>query len=375
MQLTVNAGELATALRILKPAVGRAAFVPILSHVLIDARDGRLTLTASNTDLTLETSILATVTKPGRTTTSAAKLADWSALQTPKAELSLSADAKNLHLAIGRNKARLGVADADDFPMASIFDGLAITLPADDFSRGLDLALPSVAKEESRPVLGGLLLKFEGTTLTLAGADSHRLGVARLTLADTIADPLSLIVPRANVVALGGLLNTGGDLTIQTNEVRTRVQFTVGETSLGSSLLDGQFPDFMRVVPVDHKATITVSAADLVMQIQSALLAHGSKALERPVRFRASADGLLVWAQTEDMEHEGVATGEHVGETVDFALNGTFTVEAIRALGSEQIVIGSSGPTGAVLMTTPDGPERECQVVMAMFIKEAQVAA
>lgn len=372
MHVTVNAGELAAALRVVKPAISTRPFAPILQNVLLEAAGTTLTLTGTTTELTLRTSVQADVAEPGSTTTSESRLSGWIDLQGGKAEVEIKADAKGLALSVGRNRARLGIIPSEDFPPFAALDAEAVTIPADRLIRGIELTLPSVAKEDSRPVLSGLLMAFSNETLKLAGADGHRLGIHSIQLDTAISEPVVLLIPRANVVALSGLLSSSGDVLIATNERNTLASFVVGPTTLITRLLDGQYPDYQRIIPVECACSCTVSAAELTNQIRAALLAVD----ENRVNFEIEEGRLKVHVRASGPfeEHEGYVDGETSG-AVTFCLNGAYTLDAIRALGSSQIVIATDGPGKPVLLTAPEGRETGLQVVMTMHIEGAKARA
>jgi DNA polymerase-3 subunit beta len=373
MQIVVNAGELAAALKVIHPAVAGRTVLPILTHVLLDALDDRLTLSATNLEISLRTSIHAEVSKPGRATASEAMLSEWVGLQPKTVATTLKADAKNLHLTCGRDRARLGVADAEDMPPSPNVEGQAFILAADMLARGLDLTLPSVARDDSRHVLRGLCWTFAGEALTLAGADGHRLGVASVALVEPVEEPRNLIVPRTAMLALRGLLGGAATVLVETSARLAQVAFTDGETRLCSSVIEGQFPDYQRIIPVEFKTSATVQADALARQVRSAQLA-GKTA---PVSFRTDPDDgtVTVWSQDPDAEHEGVIDGEVRGEALEIALNAAFTLDALEALGGERVTLGFNGASSPCLITTPEDSSGALQVVMPMHIKGAKAVA
>lgn len=374
MHVVVNAGELAAALKVVSPAVAGRTTLPILTHVLLDAHDDRLTLSATNLEISLRTSIPAEVATPGQTTTTEAKLSAWAGLQPKGAAVTLKADAKNLALTCGRDRARLSVADPDDFPPLPAVEGQSFILASDLLARGLDLTLPSVATQEiSRPVLSGLLWAFAGDALKLAGADGYRLGAATVALVEPVDDPLSLIVPRAAMLALKGLLGGSTTVLVETSWKQAQVAFTAGETRLCSRLIEGQFPDYQRIIPTEFKATATVQTAALALQIRSAQLAGR----DAPVRIRTDPGQgtLTVWSRDPDAEHEGVIDSEVSGESLEIALNAAYVLDALEALDSERVMVGSNGATSPCLITAPEDTSGALQVVMALHVPGAKAVA
>lgn len=373
MQVTVSAGELAAALKIVKPAISSKSYTPVIQNVLLEASGDTLTLTGTNLgDLTLRTSIPADISTPGSTTTSEARLASWIDLQGGKAEVGMRADDKGLTLSVGRNRARLGIIPAEDFPPFATVDTDAITLPADRLIRGIELTLPSVSKDFIDNVKSGLMLHFIGDRLKMAGLDGYRLGVIEIPLDGALSEPVSLLVPRLSIVALNALLGAGGDVLIATNEPNTLASFVVGPTTLITRILSGVYPDYNRVIPVECAASCAVPSAELTSQIRAAMLADD----EKRVNFTIEAGGLKVQARASGPfeEHEGYVDGETSG-TVTFCLNGAYTLDAIKALGSSRVVITTDGPGKPVVLTAPEGRETGLQLVMTMHVNAAKARA
>lgn len=366
MHCTVNAGELAAALRVVHPAVARRITLPILTHVLLDARDDRLTLSATNLEISLRTLIAAEVTEPGRTTVSEAKLSMWAGLQGRESTVTLKGDAKNLTLLSGRDRVRIGAIDADDSPPLPEVDAEPINVSAALLDRALTLTLGSVAKENSRPVLFGALMTFKDDALEMAGADGFTLGFARVDLAAPVTETTALIVPGKSLATLAGLLGDVGLVEISASQ--RGVAFVVGPITLFSRLIDGTFPDYRRVAPTEAKSVTVANTDALELQIRSAQIVDKTT----PVRFRSDpkAGTLTVWARDVDTEHEGVIDAEVTGEALQFALRCDQALMAIKALASKTVEIRSNGPATPVLITIPDASDVAWQVLMPTHVDD-----
>lgn len=338
MHVVVNSGELAAALKVVSPAVAGRTSIPVLSHVLLDARDGRLTLSATNLETALRTSVTAEVETPGRTTTSESRLSGWVSLQLDSSQITLKADAKGITVTAGRDRIRLGVADADDFPPLPDVDGETYEVAAALLSAGLAATLPSVAHEDSRPILSGLLFSFFAERLDLVGADGLRLGFSTFDLGDPVASSIALVVPRKSIETLRKVIPSTGNVTVRVGVRLAQVAFRAGDTELFSRLLEGQFPDWRRVVPTEFKTSVTVKAADITRQIKAAQLIGKNVAVR--VGVDPDLNTITVRAYEDSDAHEGVLDAEIRGEAVDIALDGAQALTAIEALGADAIEFG-----------------------------------
>lgn len=364
MELTLKAGDLATALKLVKPAVPTKTTLPILTHVLLDARDGRLTISGTNLEISLRTSIPAEVAAIGCTTVPESKLATWVGFQARDTDVTLKGNDKGITLQAGRDRATLPAISADDYPPLPEHEAEPINVSAALLNRALDLALWSVAKEESRPVFAGALMTFDASTLEVVGVNGSTLGFARIDLAAHVPEPTILIVPGRSLAALQGLLPDVGLVEVRAS--LKGVSFDVGHTTLTSRLIDGIFPDWRRIVPVNVISTAVVNAAALEQQIRSAQMVDRMT----PVRFKTDPDAetLTVWARDQDVNHEGVIDGTVTGEPIEVALRADYALETIRALGSETVELRLQGPNMPAMLVIPGSDGVAMQVVMPMWV-------
>lgn len=366
MQLTLKAGDLAAALKICHPAVPGKTTLPILTHVMLDARHGRLTISATNLEISLRTSVPAEVSTDGRTTVPEAKLATWCSFQHRDTDVTLKGDDKNITLQAGRDRAKLPAISAEDYPPIPEHDAEPINISAALLDQALDRTLGNVAKEDSRPVLFGALLTFDGETLEMVGADGFTLGLARVDLAAPVAERTTLIVPGRSLAALQSLL---GDVGLVEIKAGTHgVSFDVGPTTLSSRIIEGQFPDYRRIIPTEAKSTTVVNTAALIAQVQAAQMVDRAT----PVRFRPDPEAgtLTIWARDADVEHEGVLDAEVSGEPLEVALRGDQALLALRALGSETVELRLNGPASPVLLTAPGGEATAIQICMPTYVDD-----
>lgn len=366
MHVTVTAGELAAALKVVHPAIAGRTTLPILNHVLLDARDDRLTLSATNLEINLSTSIPAEVSEAGRTTVPESKISIWAGLQGRNSNVTLRGDDKSLAVLAGRDRARIGTRSAEDFPPLPEMDAETINISAALLDRALTLTLNNVAKEDSRPVLFGALMTFNDGALEMAGADGFTLGFARVDLASPVSETTTLIVPGKSLTTLAGLLDAVGLVEISASP--HGVAFSVGATTLFSRLIAGQFPDYRRIVPTEAKNVTVANTSALELQIRSAQMVDRMT----PVRFRSDPEAgtLTIWARGPDTEHEGVIDADVTGEPLEFALRCDQALTALKALASETVEIRSNGPAAPVLMTIPDTSDAAWQVLMPTHVSE-----
>ena len=201
MKIICSQENLARGLSAVKPAISSKSLLPILTHILIDSRagDGRVRFAATNLDVGINGWIPAQVEEPGAIAVPARLICDFvNTLPQGQVEMTLNVQTQTLRVISGRMAANIKGIDAKEFPelCSSAEPKAQVPLEAKALGEMLDRVVFAAATDESRPVLAGVLAKFDANRLTLAGADGFRLSVQHKGASDTArVEPLNLIIP------------------------------------------------------------------------------------------------------------------------------------------------------------------------------------
>jgi DNA polymerase-3 subunit beta len=262
MKLSIERSALLRSLAHIQNVVERRTTIPILANVKLDAKDGRLTLTATDLDLTLMAHEDAQVERPGITTVSAHTLFDIVRKLPDGATLRLEQPPgrTELTLAAARSEFHLPSLAADEFPAMPHEDlDVRFALPPKDLAKLIDKTRFAISTEETRYYLNGVHLhatKAGGASMLRGVAtDGHRL--SRVEVA------LPIIVPKKAVGEIRKLLEEQGDEPIQIAVSPARIQFQSGRDLLVARLIDGTFPDYERVIPAGNERVATLPAKPL----------------------------------------------------------------------------------------------------------------
>jgi DNA polymerase-3 subunit beta len=250
MKATIERATLLKSLGHVQSVVERRNTIPILSNVLIEAReDGSLRLMATDLDLQVDESVPANVGQPGATTVSAHTLFDIVRKLPEGSQVELTAAEGKMQIVAGRSRFNLSTLPRDDFPV--IAEGELPTrfeLPAATLRQIIEKTRFAISSEETRYYLMGIFLHVVDEQLRAAATDGHRLArvtVARPEGADGMPD---VIVPRKAVQELYRLLEEL-EGTVEISLSPTKIRFGLGSAILTSKLIDGTFPDYNRVIP------------------------------------------------------------------------------------------------------------------------------
>src|ERR687893_531945 len=250
MKATIERATLLKSLSHVQSVVERRNTIPILSNVLIEAReDGSIRLMATDLDLQVDESVPANVSQPGATTVSAHTLFDIVRKLPEGSQVEISAAEGKMQVNAGRSRFNLSTLPRDDFPV--IAEGELPTrfeLPAATLRQIIEKTRFAISSEETRYYLMGIFLHVADDQLRAAATDGHRLARVTVSRPDGADGMPDVIVPRKCVAELRKLLDEV-EGTVEVSLSPTKVRFGLGSAVLTSKLIDGPFPDYNRVIP------------------------------------------------------------------------------------------------------------------------------
>ena len=273
MQFVVKRDILLKSLNFVQGVVEKKNTLPILSNVLLQLKDKKLSIVATDLDIIFYDEISdVKIINEGSTTTSAAILYDILRKVSSNAELNFDLKTENkLSLKSENADFNLLCLPIDNFPtFADEFEGQEISLNNNRFLKLLNKTKISISNDDTRHYLNGIFLHLTEAHgrnfLTGVATDSHRLSSSSLEIKGT-SDFTSLILPRKTVFQLCSILTeTSDQLVMQTSE--NKIKFALGNMKLISKVIDGKFPDYKKVVPTENNKTLLVSSKEFINSIE-----------------------------------------------------------------------------------------------------------
>jgi len=273
MQFVVKRDILLKSLNFVQGVVEKKNTLPILSNVLIQLKNKKLSIIATDLDLIFYDEIDdVKIINEGSTTTSAAILYDILRKISANSELNFDLKSENkLSLKSENSDFNLLCLPTDNFPTFSDeFEGNEVALNNSRFLKLLNKTKISISNDDTRHYLNGVFLHLTEANgrnfLTGVATDSHRLSSSSLEI-ENINDFSPLILPKKTVFQLCSLLTDNSDqLTIQTSN--NKIKFNIGKIKLVSKVIDGKFPDYKKVVPIDNKKKLVVASVDFIKSIE-----------------------------------------------------------------------------------------------------------
>jgi DNA polymerase-3 subunit beta len=349
---------------ILKPlqtvvgVVERRQTMPILSNVLLSVEGGKLKITATDLEVEMvaETDVKE-ITVPGR------KLHDIFRALPEGVNVELSLSGERLTVKAGRSRFTLSTLRAADFPtIDEIAAKQTLRVSRADLRRLVEKTHFSMAQQDVRYYLNGLLLETDKKRLRAVATDGHRLALSEIELVGAATRDEQLIVPRKGVLELSRLLEGDGEVQVALGANHIRVQ--LDGIRLTSKLIDGRFPEYSRVVPAQPKNVIKADRNLFRQALQRTAILSNEK--YRGVRLELSPNSVVVQANNPEQE-EAVETleVEYGGEAMEIGFNVNYLLDALAAVDSEQVEFGVTDANSSCLIREP-GTDGTKFVVMPM---------
>ncbi|HEY3178497.1 MAG TPA: DNA polymerase III subunit beta [Casimicrobiaceae bacterium] len=346
--------------------VERRHTLPILANVLLEQKDGRLHVTATDLEMQI-TAVAELAGKEGQATTvGARKLQDLLRALPDDATINVDASGSRMTVRAGRSRFNLQTLAAADYPRISLGQEQlqTLSLPQKDLRALIKLAEFAMAQQDIRYYLNGMLLVIDKNSLQAVATDGHRLSWSSISVTGDYARQ-EVILPRKTVLELSKLLSDVDDavtLDILANQVR----FRFGNVELVSKVVDGKFPDYNRVIPTGHSRMFEVSRGELLSALQRAAILSNEKF--RGVRLVLTADELkIICTNTEQEEAEEQLEVPYTGEGLDIGFNITYLLDVLQNLSSEHVNLAFGDANSSALITMP-GRDDYKYVVMPMRI-------
>jgi DNA polymerase-3 subunit beta len=346
--------------------VERRHTLPILANVLLEQKDGKLNVTATDLEMQI-TAVSDLAGKDGQSTTvGARKLQDLLRALPDDAALNVDATGSKMTVRAGRSRFNLQTLPASDYPRISLgAEQLqTLSLPQKDLRALLRLAEFAMAQQDIRYYLNGMLLVLDGATLQAVATDGHRLSWASLAV-DGSFTRQEVILPRKTVLELAKLLDDVDD-PVTIDILANQARFRFGNVELVSKVVDGKFPDYNRVIPTGHGKQIQLSRSELLAALQRAAILSNEKF--RGVRLVLGDNTLrIICTNSEQEEAEEELEVPYKGDALDIGFNITYLLDALANLSSDEVRFAFGDANSSALVTMPDRDDYK-YVVMPMRI-------
>jgi DNA polymerase-3 subunit beta len=354
MRVSILQDQLAKALGIVSRAVESRSNLPVLQNVLLSAEDTQLRLSATNLEMSISTSIGAKVERPGAITLPARTFLELvNALSPERVDLTLDAATHTVNVRCGATNSNIRGIAAIEFPVLPQFGEIDAALPANllkDMIRHTEFA---TASEDSRPILTGIYVHFDGDHLTFASADGYRLAVRTAKVETPFDQSREIVIPVRTMRELARIIPDDETLvSISLPTERSLALFAIGSTVISTQLLEGRFPDFSAIIPKNYSTSMVVSSVDLLRACRRAEIFardnnYSARLMIKPPQSAGERGEIVVIGRSSERgDNEGIVDASIEGEAMEVAFNIKYLIDVLNAIDTSNdpsIVIESRG--------------------------------
>ncbi len=358
MNLSVIQENLARGLSLVSHAVSSRSTLPVLANVLLRTEDAGLKLTATNLEIGITYWVPGKIDEDGAISVPARLLSDIVSGLPAQERVDLELKGSDrLFIRAGRFETHLRGIDADEFPAIASFGERPTTrISQRVLRRALAEVAFAAATDEARPILTGVLTKFEGDKLTLAAADNYRIAITTIPTLDAVAET-SVVVPARSYAELARVLaDTDDPVDVILSVQKSQVLFRVEGIELVSRLIDGQFPNYQQVLPASHATRVEVDREDLLKAVR--LAAFIASASANIVKLQVAPDGspvVAVVAAAEVGDTHGVVDATIEGDSTTIAFNARYLTDVLAGVDTDRFSITLNGPLSPGVFRPTDG--------------------
>ena len=354
MQFVIKRDVLLRSLTLVQGIIEKKNTLPILSNVLLEAKNGKLSLIATDLDLVFYDEISEiNIEKDGATTTSATILYDILRKISSNSEIKFDLKSENkLSLITDNSDFNLLCLPTDNFPsFADDFEDNEISFNKSKFLALLNKTKISISNDDTRHYLNGIYLHTTESQnrsyLTGVATDSHRLSSSSIEI-ESSKTFHPLILPKKTVFQMCNLLaDTNEKILIQTSD--TKIQFKIGKAKLISKVIDGKFPDYRKVVPTGNDKILTVSSTDFVQAIERVITVSLDR--KEGVKLVLGKDNIKFSVNsTNSGEGNEVVKSDFTAEEMTISFNSKYLVDIVSEIEDKNLKINFKDPISPVLV-------------------------
>jgi DNA polymerase III subunit beta len=352
VKVTCPKDELTRALAVVGRAVSTRATVQVLGGVLLRGGEGSLELAATDMELSLRLSVEAQVEGQGAVVAPGRLLVDLARLL-PDSEVVLEHRPEQgvLEITCGPAAYKLNTYSAEDFPKLPEVEGAqTFTVDSAAFLDTVTKVARAASRDESRPVLTGVLVHFEGSNLVMAATDSYRMSVKTTELEEAAGAELEAIVPARALTELSRIAQDAAELRIGVQE--NHVVFGTGDVWLTTRRIDGQFPNHKQLIPETFEHEIALPREEFLEVVRrAAVMAQRNS----PLRLRFAEGEVTISAQTQDVgEAKESLPVPFSGEPLEIGFNPEFLRDGLESVGTDEIALRLISPLRPGLLRSDD---------------------
>ena len=365
MKFSVSSSELQKKLSLANGVVGANTVLPILEDYLFSLDGNVLTITASNLETTIQTTLEVNGEEDGKIAITAKILLDTlKALPEQPVTFDVDSNVKTITITSAYGKYKLAGDSHEDFPdLPALEEADTIYLNAPVLGKALTKTLFATSNDELRMAMQGVYVQIEESSIIFVATDAHKL--VKYTFNTNESEKVSsFIIPKKGLVLLKNALS--GDEQIELSYNKNNCFFIIGETQVIIRLIDAKYPDYNAVIPYDNANRLTLNRIDFLNSLRRIAI-YANKSTNQVV-LNITEGSLTISAQDLDFSNEATEqlSCEYVGDPMNIGFNAKFLIEMLGVLSTDEVLLKLSTPNRAGILVPSEQPADEDLIMLVM---------
>ena len=336
MKLSIEKDQILEALQKVQSIVGQRTTLPILSNVLLEADNGKLTLTTTDMEVSVRTSLEADISQSGATTLPARRFFSI-CRELPNHQIDINVSNDVAEISSGASNFKLEGLSKDDFPpMPTFEESFSYKLKQGTLRDILQKTSYAASTDESRAILNGSLMSFHDNKLTVVCTDGRRLALVEHEVDVDEAADLDIVVPTKTVGELIKTLDAEGEASIKTSA--TQVAFEFGNIFIISKLIDGTYPNYRQVIPSQCEERIPIDRETLLSAVRRVSLMLDDQTASVKIKITENRIELLTSSPEVGEARESIPV-KYAGKEITIAFNPAFLMAPLKHLDSDEVFL------------------------------------
>ena len=369
MKVRIKQEDLSRVLNLVTGVVPTSSAIPVLSNLLLETEGENLKISATDLDISVISSVGCEIGKQGAITVAAKRLQEI-VRELPDEDIDIQVDGEKINITCSRSTFRMMGMEKDQFPkIADLAKEKKIELSGELLEKMIKRSVYSVAKDDTRPVLSGVLWELGKGELAMVGTDGHRL--ARMAAAGDfgISEDMTVIVPPKALNQILRLVGPGEKVEIAID--KAFVGFFVGGTVVYARRIEGTFPNYKQVIPKENPNVMSIDRTDLASATRRVSLLADSKT--HKIKMHLGKQGVRLTASTPDLgEAEEELQASYEGDEMVVGFNATYILDVLKTAETDNVKFEMGSPVGAAIVKPSEAPEGETYMCLVMPLRLAE---
>lgn len=368
MKFSCTQENLKKGLNLVSPIAAKSPHLPILSHVMLKAEAGMLSVLGTNLELGVVTTIRGKVEGVGQCVVPAQVFTNYINLVSGE-RVDCSLEGTELVITSGSQHSKIRGADATEFPLLPTIErSRFVSVARGELLRALEHVLPCVATDDTRPELTGVYMYLQGSVLILASTDSYRLAEYKLPVTPHGLSDLKVIIPGKSLTEVYRIFSAVEGAQVEVVFADNQALFRTDEVELLTRLIEGRFPEYQQIIPGHFNTTAVANTEDMKRTCKAASLFTKSGMNDVHLQFEPERKSITISAANNQLgENVGSVDAELTGGSNAIVFNYRYLLDGVNSVKSKSVKISLIDANNPALLVPEESSE---QLYILMPIKQ-----